>query len=245
MLYQFNNITGTQLRGDTLPPALGIGIRILWSMIILAAGYYAVVAYFAFKQEKRLTADRLIPRWRNKLLFLLASAVVLIALNVLFSTIYSNQYFWHKLELLFLAMLVICTAATDRRYHLIPNSFIIVGLGVKIAGYLYEWITLGWEHMLRTLLNGLFGAVIVAVFFIIIALIFKNSIGMGDIKLFALICLFQGLAVGVTSIFMSLMAAFVLSVVLLIIKRKTRKDAIPLAPSIMIGTIACIILTGM
>lgn len=245
MFYQFNIIEGTQLRGDTFPPALGIGIRILWSLIVLAAGYYGVVAYLVDKREQKLKPSMLVPRWRNKLLFLVASAVVLVALNVLFSTVYSNQYFWHKLELLFLAMLVICTAATDRRYHLIPNSFIIVGLGVKIAGYLYEWIALGWEHMFRTFLNGLIGALIVTVFFVIIALIFKNSIGMGDIKLFALICLFQGLSFGATSIFLSLLAAFVLSVVLLIIKRKTRKDAIPLAPSIMIGTIACIILTGM
>ncbi len=246
MFYQIaHDMAETQPRADLMPALPDLLLRIAWTIIVLAAGYYGVCAYFAQQRKQKLTRNMLLPRWKNKLLFLLGSVIVLTALNVLFSTIYAGQYFWHKLELLFLAMLVICTAATDRRFHLIPNSFIIIGLGVKAAGYLYEGFAIGWDHALRTCLNGLLGAIIVCVFFVIIALVFKNSIGMGDIKLFALICLFQGLAAGVTSIFLSLLAAFAISVGLLIIKRKSRKDSIPLAPSIMMGTIACIILTGM
>lgn len=64
-------------------------------------------------------------------------------------------------------------------------------------------------------------------------------------KLFAVMGLYQGLWGAVNSVFFSLLASFVVSVALLISKKKGRKDTISFGPSILIGTIAAIGLAGM
>ena len=89
------------------------------------------------------------------------------------------------------------------------------------------------------------GAIIIGGFFLIILLIFKNSIGMGDVKLFALMGLYQGLLGVFNSVFFSLIVSFFISIILLMLKRKNRKDVIPFGPSIYIGTVVGIFLTGL
>lgn len=68
---------------------------------------------------------------------------------------------------------------------------------------------------------------------------------MGDIKLFALMGLYQGLFGVFNSVFFSLIVSFFISIILLILKRKNRKDVIPFGPSIYAGTVVGIFLTGL
>lgn len=75
-------------------------------------------------------------------------------------------------------------------------------------------------------------------------LVFKNSMGMGDIKLFALMGLYQGLWGAFNSVFFSLLVSFFLALGLLISKKKKRKDSISFGPSILLGTIIAIGLSG-
>ena len=93
--------------------------------------------------------------------------------------------------------------------------------------------------------DNLVGAAVIGIFFFLLFLVFKNSIGMGDIKLFAVMGLYQGLWGAVNSVFFSLVVSFVLSVGLLITRKKGRKDTIPFGPSILIGTAIAIGLAGM
>ena len=79
----------------------------------------------------------------------------------------------------------------------------------------------------------------------VLLLAFKNSIGMGDIKLFAVMGLYQGLWGVINSVFFSLAASFVISIAFLITKKKGRKDSIAFAPSIFVGTVVAICLAGM
>ena len=75
--------------------------------------------------------------------------------------------------------------------------------------------------------------------------LFKNSVGMGDVKLFAVIGLYQGLWGAVNSVFFSFIVSFINAVVLLITRKKKKSDVIAFAPCIMIGTVMAISFAGM
>ena len=75
-------------------------------------------------------------------------------------------------------------------------------------------------------------------------LIFRNSIGMGDVKLFALMGLYQGLWGAFNAVFFSFVVSFVAAVALLATRKKNRKDVIPFGPSVLLGTILAVSLSG-
>lgn len=134
-------------------------------------------------------------------------------------------------------------AYTDFKNMIIPNGLILTG-----GGY---WCVLAVLEVIfeRDLFLDRIVAEMIAVFVIIIMcalclVIVKNGVGMGDVKLLLLMSLFQGIDGIAGSIFMSLLVAFVISIVLLASHKKNRKDAIPFAPSIIIGSFISIILLG-
>lgn len=67
---------------------------------------------------------------------------------------------------------------------------------------------------------------------------------MGDIKLFCVMAIYLGLEGIWSAIFCSLIVSFVIAVFSLATKRVNRKDNIPFAPAILIGTYLSIFLTG-
>ena len=67
---------------------------------------------------------------------------------------------------------------------------------------------------------------------------------MGDIKLFMVMGLLQGISGMSGAIFMSMIVAFFGSVGMLILKKKTRKDNISFGPFILIGTTISMFLAG-
>ena len=82
-------------------------------------------------------------------------------------------------------------------------------------------------------------------FFLLCGLLVIGGVGMGDIKLILIMCLFQGFYGVISALFCSLFAACVLAIALLVLKKKTRRDSIPFAPAILLGTIVSVVLTGM
>ena len=76
-------------------------------------------------------------------------------------------------------------------------------------------------------------------------LLMKNSVGAGDMKLFVVMGLLLGMHGIWGAIFASLIVSFVVAIVLLVSKKKTRKDAIPFGPALVVGTFLSVFLTGM
>ena len=68
---------------------------------------------------------------------------------------------------------------------------------------------------------------------------------MGDIKLMLVMCLFQGFYGVVSSLFCSLFIAFIYAIIVLLLRKKTKKDSVAFAPAILLGTALSIFLTGM
>jgi len=73
----------------------------------------------------------------------------------------------------------------------------------------------------------------------------KNGFGMGDIKLMFIMILYLGFAGSFSAIFMSLVLSMIASIYLLIKKEKNKKDTIPFAPFVLIGTYLSVFLMGM
>lgn len=148
-----------------------------------------------------------------------------------------------RINLLSLALLILPVSAIDSKLQKIPNIFLLVGLIVRLlylAIYFIQDVSAAWNVTKDSLL----GCVIIGLFFIVLLFVFKNSVGMGDIKLFALMGLYQGLWGVINSVFFSLTVSFFLSIALLITKKKGRKDTISFGPSIYLGTIIAICMAG-
>ena len=100
----------------------------------------------------------------------------------------------------------------------------------------------------KTAITELLGCVIAAVGILVLLcimrLIIKEGIGFGDIKLFVVMGLYYGIRGSVSSLFLSFVVSFVVSIFMLITKRKNRKDYIAFAPSILVGTLLSTLIVG-
>ena len=100
------------------------------------------------------------------------------------------------------------------------------------------------ERVFPDVKNSVVAAAVVFVICILCKCLIKNGIGMGDIKLFMVMGLLQGISGMSGAIFMSMIVAFFGSVGMLIFKKKTRKDNISFGPFILIGTTISMFLAG-
>ena len=130
-------------------------------------------------------------------------------------------------------------AYTDYKTYRIPNIFIILGLIIRVIILAFEFLFYNLETALSILLFDAIAAAGLLLASFLCGLILKNSIGMGDMKLFAIMGLMLGMDI-LSSVFVSLLIAFIVSIVLLISKKKTKKDMIPFGPCVVIGTFVSI-----
>ena len=101
------------------------------------------------------------------------------------------------------------------------------------------------ELLASTVISEVIASLALAAAAFLCTLLLKNSIGFGDIKLFIVMGLYLGLNGIWGAVFMALLVSFAVSVVLLLTRKKTRKDMIPFGPAIVIGTYLSVFLTGM
>ena len=212
------------------------------SMILVAAGYIYVCFYL--NKEKVSVKDAKVFRLtRNKIVYLIGGICSIACLIILFEEFYTLSLI-QNIKLLSLVLVMLPIAAIDFRLQKIPNQLVIAAVAIRGVIYIAEFSSSSTKA-LSTLKDNVIGALIIGMFFLLLLLVFKNSIGMGDIKLFAVMGLYQGLWGAVNAVFFSLVVSFVISIALLITRKKGRKDSISFGPSILLGTIIAIGLTGM
>ena len=217
-----------------------LGIEIFISFLVILLGYGLCCRYFCLEARQKITFKLS----RNRSIYLCCAAVSFGVLLYFFTRFFYDKTLLEQMKLLVLVGLLFPMAAVDYRYHQIPNQMLLIGLIIRIILWAAE-LFIDSTNAIQVGVNGVLGAAIIGGFFLLILLFFKNSIGMGDIKLFALMGLYQGLWGLVNSVFYSLCVIFLLSICLLVTKKKKRKDAISFGPSILIGTILAIGLSGM
>lgn len=170
--------------------------------------------------------------------------IITILVGVLFCTLYKDNSIWISIKRMTLLSVLWPIAYIDAKTYRIPNLFIVCGLVYRVIIMLFELIfdNKGKWFELRGEIIAAFALLLAAV---LCAVVIKNSVGFGDMKLFFLMGMMLGLDGIWSAIFLSLLISFVVSVFLLATKKKTRKDAIPFGPALVIGTYLSIGLTGM
>ncbi|MCG2621617.1 A24 family peptidase [Arthrobacter sp. I2-34] len=189
----------------------------------LIAGWYV----FPLAQREERTA--LPPGWRITTAALTGAAGGLLA--------WVAGPSWAIPAFLLLAVLGVLLAAIDARHKLLPNRlvapFLLGALLLLAAACL---ITGDWDRLLGGILGG---AGLFAVY-LALALIRPGGIGMGDVKLAAVVGLYAGY-LGFSSWLFVLMAAFLLSAVagvtLLLARRATRNSEIPFGPAMILASL--------
>lgn len=208
---------------------LGIILTVL-SMILL------------YKQWTKLSQDNIkMPKWMK--IYSVIILLSLIAIILIRQSVYEDTDVCDVARDMMIVSLLWVAAAIDKKFYKIPNGIIITGIVYWIAATIYDLFTQS-EVCLSNVISELIAVAIIILVVGICLLLMKNSIGMGDLKLLLLVAAFFGLADMLTAVFLSLLVAFVASLVFLIRKTKTRQDVIPFAPFMLTGTMLAIILTG-
>lgn len=171
-------------------------------------------------------------------------SVLTIEITILFQIIYVDNSFLFSLKRLLLLGLLWPIAYIDFKTYRIPNLFIASGLLIRVALLILE-VIFERSGLLSTIVSEGIASLALVIAAFLCTLLIKNSIGFGDIKLFIIMGLYLGLGGIWSAVFMALLVSFLISVVLLLTKKKTRKDTIPFGPSIVIGTYLSVFLTGM
>lgn len=180
----------------------------------------------------------------------LLTAISMVAIYYIFGWIYTPgvyQTFTPTQIITMIAMMVlvamfIAVFFIDLKHYIIPNEIIIFGIA---AGLLFAVLKgfnyYNWHYNWSSLQNAGSGFLVGGLVFFLIVIIGEwimkaEAMGMGDVKLMAVIGLFLGLKLTVLSMFMAFIIGSVVSLFLLATKIKGRKDQIPFGPFIVLGS---------
>ena len=123
----------------------------------------------------------------------------------------------------------------DLKHYLVEDKVIYPAIIIALVFNIYLWINSG---SLSVLTSAIAAALIVGGFFLTIILVSRGKwMGAGDVK----IGIFMGLVLGLPQTLIALFLAFLLgtvvSIILLILKKKTLKSEIPFGPFLVLATI--------
>lgn len=145
-----------------------------------------------------------------------------------------NQWLTMIKWLILLVFLIVITIRDIKEYR-IPNNILLFALGVRFVIFIIE-IFIN-KIKLETLLLKSISIICIILAGVIVNILTHNGIGFGDIKLLAMIALYINISDIVDIIINSIFVMGIITVILLVIRKKGRKDMIPFAPAILIAVI--------
>ena len=128
--------------------------------------------------------------------------------------------------------ILIVIAIIDLNEMIIPDILVSIIVGMTIIYKLVGYIV---YHQSPQLLDSISGLVLSALLFVIIIIVSKGGMGSGDVTLIGSLGLILGIKHIFLTIFLSFILGAIISIVLLIMKIKGRKDPIPFGPFIILG----------
>ncbi len=136
---------------------------------------------------------------------------------------------------LFLAAVGVLLGVIDLQHRLLPNRIVVPALGIAAALLLVASVPgQEWAALLRAAL----GAVVLFAVFLVLALIAPSGLGMGDVKLAALIGLYLGW-LGWEAVVIGAAAGFVFQALVALALLATRhiglRGELPFGPAMLVG----------
>ena len=153
-------------------------------------------------------------------------------------TVYTFGVSLASLQYLLIIGILIPIFLIDYEHYIIPDG-LNLGIFLIAAGVLLLQILSG-EAQWTALLDRSLGLLIGGGFFLLIAMVTDGAMGGGDIKIMAALGFLFGVKETLLLMFLSFVLGGILSVALLALKVKKRKDPIPFGPFICIGAVVTI-----
>ncbi|ACL69358.1 prepilin peptidase [Halothermothrix orenii] len=158
--------------------------------------------------------------------------------EVMTGLIYLLLYYHFGLTMVFLIYIIlisllIISSVIDIREKIIPNVITFPGM---VTGLISSIIL---KHI--GFWNSLLGILIPGIFLFIIALIFKGGLGMGDVKLVAMIGAFTGVRWALMALFTGAFLGAITGIILIVSGVLDRKKPVPFGPFISIGGLVSIL----
>ena len=193
-------------------------------------------AWSVFPLAQREERTSLPPQWR------ITTAVLAAAAGALLGWVFAEN--WALPAYLLLAVAGVLLAAIDVRHHLLPNRLVGPFLVGAVALLLLATLVTGsWMRLLL----GLAGGVALFAIYLVLALIKPGGIGMGDVKLAAVIGLYAGY-LGISVWAYVLLGAFLLnvlaSIVLLLMRKISLRSETAFGPSMVAAAVMAPLLGG-
>jgi leader peptidase (prepilin peptidase)/N-methyltransferase len=146
--------------------------------------------------------------------------------------------YWHfgltltLVKYLFLAALLVAISFIDLEHFLIPNSLVLAGVvfGIGVAFIVRD----------LSIWSALLGAASCSGFLLLVSLISRGGMGLGDVKLSLVTGLFLGWPLGPVGLLSGVCAGGLVGIVLLVTGIKGRKDPVPFGPFIALGAIVAL-----
>jgi leader peptidase (prepilin peptidase)/N-methyltransferase len=148
---------------------------------------------------------------------------------------------WMLPAYLFFAAVAVVLTVIDLRHHLLPNAVVLPALGI---GFVLLALAATGENAWGALLRAVLGALALFVLYLVLALISPAGLGMGDVKLAAVLGLFLGFQ-GWGALFVGAVLASVVGMVVgfavLASRRGGLRSDVPFGPSMLAGALAAVV----
>lgn len=125
-------------------------------------------------------------------------------------------------------------AYIDFKEQIIPNKYLLMAIIIRGIIFIIELIT-DLSGAVTTIIAEGLGSLILLSVCILIRFLSRKGLGMGDVKLFAVLPLFLGLVNGVRAFLYAMIIVFIQACFCLITRKKGKKDVLPFAPAIAAG----------
>lgn len=181
---------------------------------------------------------------KRELLFVAEMTVILLGVWAALHMLYPDNFWLVNMRLLFVASVLWPVALRDLQEHIIPNKIVAAGCVFWLFTIAIQ-LFVSTETVFTSFLNSVIAAAGIFGVCLLCMLIAKGSVGMGDAKLLFMMGLLQGINGLFSAVFFSLIVSFVEACVLLITKKRTRKDGMSFGPAVLVGTTISIVLAGM
>lgn len=145
------------------------------------------------------------------------------------SFVFTYYYFgfkWLMLKYTYLCLVFILVTIIDLRYKIIPNHIVVANIIIGLVLHFFSWNDI-------SVMSSLIGFLVGGSILFLIALI--GPMGGGDIKLMASLGLFLGWKKIIIAIILSFIIGGFISLILVILKIKGRKDKIAFGPFLIVG----------
>jgi prepilin signal peptidase PulO-like enzyme (type II secretory pathway) len=161
---------------------------------------------------------------------------------------------WELSLTIFYSLLLLIVLVTDIEKMLIPNAVtypgflmvLLLSAAIMALHFRPPWsfllpVTGSFEWLNSYLWNAIVGSLAGFLLLLLVVVVSRGGMALGDVKLAALIGLMLGFPMVLVGLFVAVIAGGLAAVVLLIAKRKGKKDPIPFGPFLCIGAMVAML----